>query len=639
MSPSFWVFPYLAQLLLVSSALGAATLHMPRIVAVPRVSRFLIGFCLTPFVLGLWMLLTAAVLPGAPRWLLLIIPSGASVLVLATRGTRTARRLWSDFRWMRRPALNRPAYLLTGAAILLTLFVATKLILNGRQPITGNDALFYLGQALRFADARTLSAVNDFSGASDGSMMGDTHSFLFPAFLSHALITTVDNPLGYPYDWAARTAFQVTIPYLFLAIMALAATSRIPATGSLAVILLLQVPQYEYISHESSRDAFRTIPLLLLATVLVGLRPWRLRKSLRLTELIPVLVLAALAMAGHILGIIVIAAVSGAWLCWSLGGRVPLAKIALVVAAIGVGSLLGGNQYVRAYAQTGSIVGDNTFYDSAVSGTPLRPALVDIDTGRLQGTTGPWDRALTILSRDGYRMSVPGLIGAVIALVLARRVRRSRSARVIPFAGLLLVANTLVLFVNFRQITPLEWFVTNLRYQLHWYPFAAVCVAMLMTYCFAGVTRSRGTSMRAAGTIALVLITSLITLSAYTVVRDMWRLNDWGDEWVSENVGVLGLTADRLPPGQRLLLAGRYNYYVHGKAMVMYSRPSWPVTWARNDTEVKSALGGAGIGAVALMENQIEDYWDRSPLFKFLDNPANGVAKTQNEHLRVYVLK
>ncbi len=143
---------YVLQLILISTALGLTSLVLPGVFPVPPLSRFLIGFALTPYALGIWMMSMAYVTPGASRWYFIAGPIFLALVAIWLWGPRTARRIAEAHRqrgdqsgsWIVRymPHL--------GAATVL-LMLSGFLVANGRAPVIEADALVYLGEALHFA--------------------------------------------------------------------------------------------------------------------------------------------------------------------------------------------------------------------------------------------------------------------------------------------------------------------------------------------------------------------------------------------------------------------------------------------------------------------------------------------------------
>ncbi len=384
-------------------------------------------------------------------------------------------------------------------AVVLAILIP-KLAHNARPAVCGFDALSYLAEALPFAEQRSIEAANDFRGKPDGSLRGETHSFLYPAFLSHALLNCGNRQVGFPNDHAARVAFQVTFLYLLLAIAAAAGVVRYAGVGALAVLLVLQVPQYEYISSNASRDAFRIIPLMLLLAILAGLSPRRMRVAKMVHTVWAPFALAAWSLTGHVLGGFVVVMLTLAWLAWNVARLNIGLRTLAITAALAMGALLGAEDRFAALLETGSVLGDNAYENDAVAGTPLEELWEKWEDSRLEGTADVVKRIGVHLARDQGRMSVPGLLIAVGVLVwwVRRGFPTRRHADSIPFLALSTLSVAL-LFTDLFQTSHFnlsEWFVRNFRYALHWYPMAAVCVSTSLTHAYASWSRQRGVAAR-----------------------------------------------------------------------------------------------------------------------------------------------
>ena len=637
-SLNIWVFVYLGQLLVLSLALGSLTLHQPRLLMVPRLSRFLIGFCVVPFVIGAWMLFIAFIVPGGPRWLFLVIPSVAALGIIIWYGSPTWRRLRREHRQTRKLFRNLwPIYLIYASVILILILVTSRLIFNGRPPVDGFDALGYLGKSLAFAQQRSLAAVTGAQGSADGRLVGDTHGFLFPAFLSQALLTTGNNPSGYPYDQAGRAAFQVTFLYMLLSVIALTGAIRYPGSGALALLLFLQVPQFAIISSNSSRDAFRIIPLMLLMAVLMGLSPSRLRSRLPPLSLLPPLLLAAFSLWGHSLGGFVAATMILAWAIWSLWQRAYWLNVILVSGAVGVGLLLSSWHLLDIYLKTGQLFS----IESAVKGTPLAELLATRSQAyRTAAQLTTPQRLSMLLERDHYILSIPGILGAGLAIALWAKLKHEKWAKAIPFVGLTVVAILLpfIGLFDYKDYPLSQWLAANERYPLHWYVFAAVGLAMLVGYYYNRFRSHPNRHIRLLTMVAWVLLTLGVSYSAYKTIMSEWPIPNEREKWLFENLEPIEAALHRIP-GKRLLLEdARFNYYLNNQAVILYTPPTWPIIQARSEREVQSALNELNIGAVILQEAYLSGWWDQIPLFDFLNNPKLTFVAARNSWQRVYIV-
>ncbi len=675
-----WVILYLAQLLIISLSLGALTLHYPRLILVPRLSRFLVGFCATPFVLGVWMLLLALVLPGASRWLYIIIPIAVAIALLIWYGPKSFRWLMQSYIRTYRTSKNRWLLVIIYVGVIVLVGITiSKLAYNGRDPITAHDATFYLGQALPFARERVLSEVITFGGRPDGTIRHSTHNFILPAYLSHALLSGGGDVPGFPHDHAVRIAFQVPFIYLLLAMLALTSTTRYVGMGGLAIILLLQVARFGDISYASNRDAFRIIPLLLLATVLAGLSPGRLRFKLHPAMLLPPFILAAFSLSGHALGGVAVVVMTPAWLLWGLLGRAKWLNLFLVATSMGVGMLVSGTLYIRAYLETGAFFKMGFFWEKAIFGTVLWEQALIRRANQLDGATTLFERMALLLSIDDYKLSIIGLVAAVLAVILWSRFRNNPKTSVISFVGLLILFIFLPFagIFDFRGYELSRWFLENRRYTLHWYPFAAIGVAFMIGYWYDRFSRKNNDletlkqnflqdakqrlaslqndlqtsntspqvliflpkydSRKIIVSLGLLAIALGFTYSAYEAVNSWRTYNPYRElDNFHGYIDPLQEIVDQIPEDQNLLMDEViYNYYLDNRAILMYSPVTFPVTQARDEAEAAQALQDLNVGVVLLEEYLIEDWWDKTPFYRYLNNHDNAVL-IFSDRFRVY---
>lgn len=625
--PQTWTFIYLVDLFVISFAMGSLTISATRLLPVPRWTRFVVGFASAPFLLGAWMLAVAAILPGASRIVFLLPPLIAAIPIFFWRGRQTLNWLHRDISrsvlavWKRHPLRLASVF-----ALVLVVLVSFKLARNSLEPIHAHDALVYLSEASIFSQERTLDAANSFRDRPDGTLQGNWHNFLWPALLSHALMHTDADVLGYPDDMAARAAFQWTVLCALLSLTALAACVRYPGASSLALLVLLQVPLFAYLSNQSSRDGFRIIPLLLLTAVLAGLSPKRLQYGFRWPYLMPPFLLAACCISGHALGGLIAVLIALAWGLWGIITRTRITRLTLVLGAVTIGLLLGGTFHLKAYSETGNFKGLWGICNIA----QLPP---DEPSGKAQqAEVSKRARYAELFRRDQYRVSIAGLLCAMIAVFVGVRSRRSQRTGNLLFFGLVTLAITtpfLGLF-DFESYMISEWFSSNFRYQMHWYPFGAVCIASVTLMGYEQLLFRQKSPCRTVATFILAGLILLLSVTACTTVYKRWHASaDKRAEFMLK-VGHIAGAMYRMPPGKRLLLEdARYNYYLGNRAMLIFSRPACEILEAQDHRQVKEALRRRNIAAVALKEESLTGHWNHSQLLHTLSDPEAATLTHQ----------
>ena len=634
--PLFWVIVYLLLLLLPSLALGTIAVHLPRQLIVPPISRFLIGFSATPFFIAVWMLVLAALLPGASRWLFLLLPAAVALVVLALYAPRTLHRLLRE--WQRiRAASKNPwlAYLIYVTFAVLMALVIFKLIPNGQYPFTEHDALVYAIEALQFARSRSISGIPDFRATIDSVMPYHPHTFLYQALLSQSLMATGSDTLGFPYDHAARAVIQALFLYMLLAVVALAKTFRVLGVGSLAIIVLLQVPNIEYLSYASSRDAFRIIPLVLLAIIFVGLSPRRLQRRLHPGSLFFCLIFAGFSLAAHTLNLVMVGSIVLAWLVWVLLGKAPWRNILLVLGAILIGLFISGLHYLKSYMDTGNFMGYGFVYYAYIN-TPLWQYFVNkyqyvVNASLLQQIN-------LLLDQDQYRLSVQSLFVSLLTIVSYFTLKRKNLAKLLLFICLINFSTLIPMtgLLDFTKIKLSDMLIRNLRYILHWYPFAAVSVAIFSLSFIDNFSVHKKKYFRFTGWFFLSLLFLILVHTSFKTVNESWRVMN-SKVYKSEDIWSIKKVLDTLPSDERILTDdNHWAYYLKNRTVTIHTYFGWGITRAKTETEVDANLKKLAIRYVVFREAKIPDFWEHSALFKYLKSPKNSSLIASEKEFRVY---
>lgn len=599
--------------------LGALLLRLPRALPVPALSRFCAGLALAPFVTGAWMMAGALLWPHAPRE---VMATGLVALaaLLFMRGLRRLPRALIRA-WRAQAALPGGAWttlpLVMMAAVAFAL-LAQHLWRNALQPVSAHDALNYLSEARYFLAERGLPGMLDMGDAPDGSVRGNTHGFLFTAMLAAALCFS-DGVSGYPQDFAARLALQLTLPAMLCALLALAGLLRRRAVGALALLMVLGVAPFEYVSFAASRDAFRIAALLLFALLLEANGDGRTRAAPR----IALAVGAALAVTAHTLNILVVAvatAVSLGVMLWERRGWRPTAWLA---GAVGVGVLLASERYIASYRDSGQLWGElPSRY--ALQGSVLDGAWQHLERYAGSHALGAVDKLGVLLARDGGWLSGAGLLAA-LALLLVATGRRRAAMRGWALTSLALIAPLSGMF-DIEPYRLSDWFVENLRYALHWYPWLAlVLVATLL--CMIERAARRGGMQTRVSAVGIVLVSVVYGALAVYTLEHAWRgekARSAARQGFETQLALLEKLAAELGTGQRLGLDDLgYQYYLAKPALILGARPSWPLLRAADQQQALARLDALGIGALVFKKASLPGWYERLPLYQAVNDSAH----------------
>lgn len=630
---NLWAALYLATQALLAIGLAGLLLALPRALPAPRLARCLAGLSLAPFATGAWVMLWAALWPGMPPGALLASLIGVALLLAASVARTLPRRVMRG--WQRLPTM--PGGALTTAVVYGALLVALavlslRLWRNALQPLAAHDTLNYLSEALYFLDQRSESGMLNMHDAADGSVRGNTHGFVFTGLLAGALLFT-DGAVGFPNDFAARLAVQLTVPAMLCAVAALAAVLRRRGVGALAVLMVLGVPQFGYISQAASRDGFRIASLLLLVLVLSSLGAQRVRS----TTLALVAAAAALALTAHTLNVVVIATVTAMWCVVAACNRWRLAAVLAVATAVSLGVAAVSGRYVASYLAYGQLWGElPSRY--GLAGSVLEGTWQHLARYAASHALSPGDKIAVVLARDHGLLSGVGLAAAIALLLLNGAINVRPAQRLWALSCLALIAPLSGLF-DWEPYRVSDWFVENLRYALHWYPLLAVTLAALMVQAGDALSTCGRRAARIAAWAVLILCVGYGGLAAHTVGA-RWRgeaANAGVRRALVSQLELLHNLERNLAPSLRLCLDDLgYQYYLDNRALLLGAKPSWPLLRAADTAQAAASLDALAVGAVVLKKASIPDWFDRLPFYQLLSTSATWQLAGQTRLVVAY---
>ncbi len=482
-------------------------------------------------------------------------------------------------------------------------------------------------------------------GDDEGTFRSAYHGFVYQAYLSHALMSLTPGPIDYPGPTTVGAPFQMTFVYMLFAVAAAAAAIQTRGTVALTILLTLLAAPLDFISYGLDRDGFRIIPLMLLVALLSHLSGQRKVPG---WFLLSVLLLSAAAMTGHAIGgpivVVILAAWAGARL---LRGENPY-KLIVAVGFVGaLGLLLGGARHLEAYWETGRLLG---YANGAVL---LEGSVADDDPLSLEEAYAQMPRTpvLTRIKRfmalDHWVLSLMGSVIATGLLACWPWFRRTSHAFPLLFSGLLtvlVVAPLLGAFDWLRDYPLSESLIRNPRYSMHYYPIAALHIALVSAAICERLSReraagpsvfgdARGTRPLLYGCFALVVAFG----STWTLSTSWRRAELWHEIWFDENIAPLQALAEQLPPEKRFLIEDqRYRYYLPARVMTLHTLPAWGVIQARDQASARQEMDDRDIGAVAV-NRRFRSVWKRLPFGQALLESADQPAWAQTPEAYVFL--
>ena len=604
------------ELLLLGLGMGIVALAIPKAIPLPATGRFAFGFATTPFLVASIILFFTVIWPGIPKVVLALAP-----VVLAVALLWHCRPLIAQLvRHRSHTQLRDPVFLILLVGVIWTaVLVAFRIIYFAQEPLGNSDALYYLLEAKRFATQRSFSAIAGMRGLEDGTLRGDQHGPLWVAWLASALVWNT-NPGDLLENTIVRLPFGASFFFFFFSVVAVASALRTRYVILVSLLASVAVPMLYGTLTDGSRDSFRLAGLLLLSSFLLAhLRP-NLRRVTSLSALIMSAALAAFAVQGHGLALVLVPIVVSTWGVVVLAARLPFQRLVIVGCTLGIGFVIGALHVVDATWRTGSLTGDNVLEWDQVKGTPYEGSVEERNKRRIGNGDDPiWRIALTVMRDRGWP-SVGAflvLIGGLGTLIHGAKTHfiTIRQWRAITVSAWFLSYTLVVLgLFDFSRIQLGAWTILNSRYGMQWHMAAALVAAFGIS-----LTLSR---LRIRIPILAIVGALLLSLGTILLVVCTWPYYPTG---VYQNVAAtLKELVRPLPPSCRILSEEQgLPFYVEGQVVQIYSKYERDLLVARTPSELESLLAQQSFCVVVLYQGlYIDVAGPETPFARVLESKA-----------------
>lgn len=600
---SGWAWAFVACMLVWSLAWGLIALVAPRVFPLPAHARFIAGMALAPQLLGHAATLMMGTFPRFPWWQFFMVLFAFCAYSFMRHGSLLLRRLRrANSGTLARRAV--PRWIAAIAVVLLCGVLATALLQNARAPLIAFDALQYAREATLLGAGRDMQSWVGHTGSADGTLRGDIHHPVFSGYLAVAQQFTSSS--SHAADEALRAALQLTFACMLLAMLLPGFALRWGWWSFTVLPLVLLVPQFDYVSSSSSRDAFRLVPLCLLGALAfrMGQRPSTWHAALPFA---PALTAgAALALMGHTLNAFVVVSLMSGFGAWALlSGR--WRPLVIASGSVGLGLLMGGWTYATAWLESGSVQGSGVLMYGSLAGTPMLEVIRHLEVAAAKGVVAPLERLQEALFRDARGVALAGCLVCVAVLAHGLFWRRGPSA--MRFAEARMLAATCLAIAlpvlgafDFGSYQVSQWFVTNQRYALHWYLFLALALAAPLA------------TLKPARAWLRPVLLALLCIAAYALTLRTWYRNTWDFQFVADRLQPM-LAVQPLLGDRRLVLEdARWNYYLDNRHVVMYARATAPLFSSAPGDAMDQALATLRIGGAVLQTASLKDWWAHSHL-------------------------
>lgn len=600
------IFYYLFQHLVLATGLALLALRTPYLFRLSILPRIFLAISITPQILGLTIMGLALTGP-LPRALFIHSPIILGAILIFIFRPRSSQKS-SLIHWLK----SLPRLPTIASGVLLSVLAIKLISLIASNVITFNplahDFNVYMAGAKSFAANPSWINIPSFWGNVGDVIVVHPHSFIYEAYLSHAVMLTDTDVTFPPLDMLARLAEQLTPLYMFTAIIGLAISMGGRWSVAIAIAATLCVPMVDYIFGSLSRDGFRMGPFFgLLAVTSTLLLNFRSRMVWRG---VTVGLFSALTILSHTLGGILVA------LLGSLLGVVIYARrrpsfyrIILFftpVTILLVPSLL---RYADNYLLTGDYMGYGLQY-SIYKGTWLEATLGS------SWTTNSIT-ALSALKELFTRYGMVEHLGALlVGLATAWYCRKAKGASayltvLIAFVGPLII--TMFGVLNNFGLNLRNAFLANERYPLSLF----LLTPLLLTVGIEKIIKNFGIKQNIYH-LLIALSATFVIIAHGRPLKHGWR----SYKAVPDDIAQLQLiktVTDCLKPGENWLSTDDLwnTYFINRQPAFIFTKPLQPLLQASTSEAVNAVLDSFSIRAIAFLYKPL--MWRESNLQKALE--------------------
>lgn len=585
-----------------------------------RLGASLLTAAQAPLFLGTIAIAAATIAPGHASvifWLPIV-----AIAVLALIFLFRCNITVGSFSFSRPSSIAIGCGFISAISILTIVSLFSAILLQNLFPVIGNDALTYLAEARMFASTGSLSALAPGLGDPlSGAPPTHPHTALFSVYLGHALLFSPVSQIAegtISNDLPVRIAFQFTVLCLALSVsgftMLLADGKRLAVlTGAIAFLFFCDFKTFEYISFQSSRDAFRLIPWLGLIALLIEILR---RRKVSLTLGLCVAATSGWTAAAHTINLYFLAVIAPIFIVVAFQRKIPLTQMTALVASGALGLALPLLHYVNNWRQVGNVLGNGMNYFH-YHDTPLAAAFLKYSFWNAKGDSF-FSALKNILEQQGEIASSIALLGPTI-LVICILIDRRRS----NFTSTILVATFLSLLtiplLNLKRIFPIdmkEAIQSNYRYAYTIFVISPIILALAIQHTVQII------ELRLKRNCLPIVVTALTAVLAITAGYSLqsWRTySSWNEpKAYRANFGLICDEVRHLPEGtvwlsDRTTLSyecGRWPTFLYSPVGRQYFSP-------KTVKEARDRLERNRVALVSLQDTPL-DWWPPTSFFQAL---------------------
>jgi len=597
---------YLAQWVVTAMALAVVAAACPAAFGMRMFPRTIVAVSLTPHVLATFVLAIALVWPGAPRSVFLTAPAIISAGAVFAFRVVLGDMLRQLEHFVRRRVFDLRVVTAAFCACVVALVLVPLVIVNMSGPAAGHDIQVYLSEAAVFAESRTLASIPRFEAGPGEVAATHSHQFLWQAYLAQALMAT-DGPTGFGHDTAASVALH--LPFLILGVLAVAVAAVVtPAwTAVLALPLLFLIEPMHLVIRGFSVDAFRILPFLAVAALLLTLvgrkrtAPWGRFSVIGAA--------AAFAVATHTINVVFLAILYLSLLpVWAIG-KLSFANLWRTAAVSVLMSSSTIAHYVAYWVRYGTPFGFGFAY-FAYRDTPLWEAFEA--RGNWTKSSGILAAMISVASRFGVVISVTACVSVLVSFGMAWKHRYAVRCAVL---GAMFVTLLIVPLLPLGKGVSLQGaLLSNSRYGLLIFALAAPLAASAVALAFHA----------ASGHFPKRWITGMAALVACSIVAGaVCMILNWSmssprsrTEYIENNELLVASLAEGLPDGSQWVTS-RFTptYAAEHKPIYLYGMSGAPLLRAEDESDALRLLDEMNVRMIAFYVST-QDWYPRTAIYR-----------------------
>ncbi len=522
------------------------------------------------------------------------------------------------------------------AMLMLGIFLMRITIYYVSPNMVAHDASQYLSEALRFSRTLHYTEISSYMGAPQGTIIGTTHNFLWPAYISFGTICTEYGNMGVTTGLAALLALRMSVVFMFAGLLAVAMLLPARRTTCLLVLALaFLAPNFASIICNYSRDGFRVTALLLLLCLLCMFSAGGCRYSL--SFYIFAFFTGFFIASGHPINLIIGVCIGLPWLVLELAHAKGFKHLFPLVGCLFAGFVASIYNILYAYIRTGSSDG-NVFQDALFAGTAMETAYLQHFTQSVARGSGLLWKTYAIFADDTFLLYPISLLLTAWAVVLLfrKRYKAGMAEKIVLFVNLSLFAGIYLFnFITWGRFTYMEWMVRNHRYSWHLYFFAALAVAASLRVLagYYGIAQKS----RLLGVVQALVVTVGVLTAAATAKDCMLRIRSLNRYCVG-TAGVLRQCIELAQPGRALTTSSRLTYIFNNTLISGETFYCRDLIAAQSFLQVENFLQEKQITVVFFDKVDSQLWWTESILYDYL-RTSTRFSRAENDRALVFFLE